>query len=176
VGPKGSPIPDPEKEPQLNGSLVEANAGGATNWMAPSFDPDTKLFYVNAERGTSLWYLTLDADGKPEGHQGGAATNFWSESSIVAVDYRTGKIVWTHPAGEGRSNAGILTTAGHLLFTGDTLGDLLALDPANGAVLWHASGGGTLSNSPMTYELDGKQYVLLGVDGVLYAWTLPNRK
>lgn len=176
VDAKGQPIPDPAKEPQLDGSLVEANAGGATNWMAPSFDPETKLFYVNAERGTSLWYLTLDADGKPEGHQGGAATNFWSESSIAALDYRTGKVVWTHPAGEGRSNAGVLTTAGQLLFTGDTLGDLLALDPANGAVLWHASGGGTLSNSPMTYELDGKQYVLMGVEGVLYAWTLPDRK
>jgi alcohol dehydrogenase (cytochrome c) len=56
------------------------------------------------------------------------------------------------------------------------LGDLLALDPANGDVLWHASGGGTLSNSPMTYELDGRQYVLMGVDGVLYAWTLPVAK
>jgi alcohol dehydrogenase (cytochrome c) len=176
VDAKGRPIPDPAKEPQLDGALVETNAGGATNWMAPSFDPETKFFYVNAEQGTSLWYLTLDADGKPEGHQGGAATNFWSESSIVAIDYRTGKVAWSHPAGAGHSNAGILTTAGHLLFTGDALGDLLALDPANGDVLWHASGGGTLSNSPMTYELDGRQYVLMGVDGVLYAWTLPVAK
>ena len=143
--------------------------------MAPSFDPETKLFYVNAARGTSLWYLTLDADNKPEGHQGGAATNFWSESSIVALDYRTGKTVWTRPVGEGRSSAGILTTAGRLLFTGDALGDLLALDPVTDR-LWHASGGGLLNSSPMTYELDGKQYVLTGVAGVLYAWTLPGSK
>ena len=176
VDAKGQPIPDPAKDPRLDGSLVEVNSGGATNWMAPSFDPETKLFYVNAVHGTSLWYLTLNADGKPEGHQGGAATNFWSELSLVAIDYQTGKIAWSRPAGEGHSNAGMLTTAGHLLFTGDGLGDLLALDPANGDVLWHASGGGILSNSPMTYELDGKQYVLMGVDGVLYAWTLPNGK
>ncbi|HEX4231895.1 MAG TPA: acido-empty-quinoprotein group A [Bryobacteraceae bacterium] len=171
---KGEPIPNPAKEPQLDGSLVESSFGGSTNWMSPSFDPQTNLFYVNAMRGTSLWYLTLNADKKPEGHQGGSATNFWSDSLIVALDYTTGKTVWTRPAGEGRGAAGILTTAGQLLFTGDGLGDLLALDPSTGAVLWHASGGGLLSGSPMTYELDGRQYVLTGVDGVLYAWTLPS--
>jgi alcohol dehydrogenase (cytochrome c) len=60
-----------------------------------------------------------------------------------------------------------------LLFTGDVAGNLLALDPENGDTLWHVNAGGTLGSSPMTYELDGRQYVITGVDGVLYAWTLP---
>jgi len=170
---KGRPIPDPAKEPQTDGSLVYAPASGATNWMAPSFSPETKLFYVNAEEGSSLWYLTLGPDGKPEGHQGGATVSFWSDSKIIALDYQTGKVRWERGIGEGRNNAGILTTAGHLLFTGDISGNLLALDPSNGDVLWHNRPGGVMSNSPMTYSIDGRQYVLAGAGSVLYAWSLP---
>jgi alcohol dehydrogenase (cytochrome c) len=141
--------------------------------MAPSFDPETKLFYVNAEEGSSLWYLSLGSDGKPEGHQGGATVPFWSSSKIVALDYQTGKARWTRDIGEGGNNAGILTTAGHLLFTGDISGNLLALDPSNGEVLWHNRPGGVMSSSPMTYSIDGRQYVLTSAGSVLYAWSLP---
>ena len=63
---KGQPIPDPKKEPQFDGSLVSPNQGGAANWPPPTFDPDTGLFYVNAARAYSVWYL-YDVDPKPEG-------------------------------------------------------------------------------------------------------------
>jgi alcohol dehydrogenase (cytochrome c) len=47
------------------------------------------------------------------------------------------------------------------------------LDASNGQVLWHSRPGGVLNDAaPMTYEIDGIQYVLTGVDGVMYAWTL----
>jgi alcohol dehydrogenase (cytochrome c) len=59
-----------------------------------------------------------------------------------------------------------------LLFTADSSGDLLALDSKSGKTLWHVYAGGTLSGAPMTYELEGRQYVLTAVDGVLNAWTL----
>jgi alcohol dehydrogenase (cytochrome c) len=170
---KGRPIPDPEKEPQPDGAFVHSYYNGGTNWMAPSFNPETNLFYVNAFQGYGLFYLTLNDDDKPEGHQGGAANSFWTNALLVAIDYRTGKVKWTRDSGTGAGSPGILTTAGHLLFTGDVSGNLLALDPASGEVLWHTYGGGNLSNSPMTYQLDGRQYILMGVDGVLYAWALP---
>jgi alcohol dehydrogenase (cytochrome c) len=170
---KGQPISNREKEPQLDGSLVQAYEEGATNWMAPSFDPETQLFYVNALRGFTVYYLSLNASKKPEGHQGGASSPLWSQAHLVAIDYKTGQIRWSRNAGEGEGHPGILTTAGHLLFTGDVLGNLLALDPDNGQTLWHVNAGGTLGSSPMTYELDGRQYVITGVDGVLYAWALP---
>jgi alcohol dehydrogenase (cytochrome c) len=172
---QGRPIPDPEKEPQPDGAFVHSYYNGGTNWMAPSFDPETNLFYVNAFQGYGLFYLTLNENEKPEGHQGGAANSFWSNALLVALDYRTGKVKWTRDSGNATGSPGVLTTAGHLLFTGDVSGNLLALDPSNGEVLWHTSGGGNLTNSPMTYELDGRQYVLTGVDGVLYAWALPFR-
>jgi outer membrane protein assembly factor BamB len=55
----------------------------------------------------------------------------------------------------------------------DPKGNLLVLDPATGKTLWHVNAGGPMFSSPMTYELDGRQYVVEGVQGVLYAWALP---
>jgi alcohol dehydrogenase (cytochrome c) len=141
--------------------------------MAPSFDPDTKLFYVNAFQGFMVYYLILDQNNKPEGHQGGAASSLWSQAQLVAIDYQTGRIRWSRKGQEGEGHPGILTTAGQLLFTGDVSGNLLALDPDDGRTLWHINAGGSLGSSPMTYELDGRQYVITGVDSVLYAWALP---
>ncbi len=172
---RGQPVPKPSKEPQPDGSLVAMAGEGATNWMAPSFDPETKLFYVNAAQGFMMYYLTLNANKKAAGHQGGAATSLWSKAMLVALDYQTGRIRWSKEEEEGDGHPGILTTAGHLLFTGDVAGNLLALDPENGDILWHTRAGGNLGSSPMTYELDGRQYVITGVDSVLYAWSLPTR-
>jgi alcohol dehydrogenase (cytochrome c) len=170
---RGRPIPAPEKEPQRDGVLVRANMDGATNWMAPSFDPQTKLFYVNAQTAWSLWYLVLNEDNKPDGHQGGTLNDLWSYSQLKALDYETGKTIWKRELGPGHSFTGVLTTAGHLLFSGDTSGNIFALDPADGSTLWHVYAGGTMNSSPMTYQIDGQQYVITAIDSVVYAWTLP---
>jgi alcohol dehydrogenase (cytochrome c) len=170
----GRPIPAPEKEPQQDGVLVQANMDGATNWMSPSFDPQTKLFYVNAQTASSLWYLMLNEDHKPDGHQAGTLNDFWSHSELKALDYLTGKTAWKREIGEGHSFTGVLTTAGKLLFSGDTSGNIFALDPANGKTLWHVYAGGRMSSSPMTYQRDGRQYVVTAIDSVVYAWTLPS--
>jgi alcohol dehydrogenase (cytochrome c) len=170
---RGEPVPNPAKEPSRDGSLVRAADEGATNWMAPSFDPETRLFYVNAQEGFGLYYLSLNKNNKAVGHQGGQATELWSRALLVAIDYQTGKIRWRRTEEERAGHPGILTTAGHLLFTGDVSGNLIALDPENGDTLWHVKAGGNLGSSPMTYELDGRQYIVTGVDGVLYAWALP---
>jgi alcohol dehydrogenase (cytochrome c) len=170
---RGEPVADPDKEPRVDGALLHSDEGGGTNWQAPSFDPETKLFYVNAETGFTVFYLSLGSNGKAEGHQGGLASPLWSRARLVAIDYQTGKIRWTREEDQGGAKPGILTTAGHVLFTGDVSGNLLALDPEDGRVLWHVYAGGQFNSSPSTYLLNGRQYVLTGVDGVLYAWALP---
>ena len=168
----GRPIAKLDKFPSADGTLVEPGSDGSTNWMAPSFDPDTGLFYVSARRIFSIFYKT--AIGKAEGW-GGRDRNLWANSVLEAIDCQTGKIRWSHELGEGEDTAGILTTAGGLLFTADTSGNLLALVAATGKTLWHAYGGGRVVSSPMTYELDGRQYVLTAVQDVIYAWALPEK-
>jgi alcohol dehydrogenase (cytochrome c) len=169
----GSPIPDPAKEPQLDGALAKGSENGGTNWMSPSWDPETGLFYVNAWDGYTLWYLQLGPNGLPVDHEGGYTVHLVDKSVLLALDYRTGKVVWKRKSGDGDGHAGILTTAGHVLFTADASGNLLALDPSNGNVLWYTRPGSNQDDAaPITYEVDGTQYILTGVDGVMYAWTL----
>jgi acido-empty-quinoprotein group A len=167
---RGRPIAKLGATPSPDGALVEPGSDGSTNWMAPSFNPQTGLFYVNARRLFSIFYNT--AEGKAEGW-GGRDRNLWANSTLRALDYRTGKVVWNHELGDGESIAGILTTAGHLLFSADNSGNLFALDPAIGKTLWHLNIGGKLDASPMTYQLDGRQYLIIPVQDVLYAFALP---
>ncbi|TAM80585.1 MAG: acido-empty-quinoprotein group A [Acidobacteria bacterium] len=168
----GQPIPKPHVAPSPDGALVEPATGGGTNWMAPSYDPQTGLFYVTATRTFSIYYLT--ARGKAEGW-GGRDRGLWDDTATRAIDYKTGKIAWTHELGRGGSSAGNLSTAGRLLFTADNAGNLLALDPATGKTLWHVNTGGQMENSPMTYMLDGRQYVVVAAQDRLMAFALPEQ-
>jgi len=170
VDARGRPQSIKEKEPKPDGVLVSPGSGGATNWMAPSFDPDSGLFYLQAHREWSVFYMT--ADGKPEGWAG-RDRGLWTQSVLEGIDYKTGDIRWKHELGDGGNSAGILTTAGKLLFTGDNSGNLLGIDPESGKTLWHVNAGGNLVASPMTYELDGRQYLLTPVQSVIFAWALP---
>ena len=169
VDAKGSPIPDPAKEPQLDGALVTPNQGGGTNWPAPAFSPDTGLFYVNASRAFSVYYI-YDPSDKPEGW-GGNDRGGWGESMTQAIDYKTGKVKWSHKWEDG-SRSGLLSTAGKLLFSGDGSGNLVALDPANGNPLWHANLGNSVTNGPITYELDGTQYLVVAAGDTLFGFAM----
>lgn len=168
----GRPIPNPDKEPKTDGTLVSPSSDGATNWPPPSFNPETGLLYVNTSQSYSIFYLT-DTDDRPEGY-GGRDTNLWAQPALKAIDYQTGKIRWSHPyRGRGFGMSGLLSTAGKLLFGGDPSGNLIAFDPETGRALWHARLSAALSNGPMTYELDGRQYLVAGAGDMLYAFALP---
>ncbi|HEV2689717.1 MAG TPA: acido-empty-quinoprotein group A, partial [Bryobacteraceae bacterium] len=60
-----------------------------------------------------------------------------------------------------------------VLFTGDNADNLLGLDASTGKTLWHVNAGGRLVSSPMTYEIDGKQYLLTAVQDLVMVWKLP---
>ncbi len=167
---KGQPIPNPAKMPQIDGTLVTPNQGGATNWPSPSFSPATGLFYVSAARAYSVWYI-YDPGENPQGW-GGTDRGGWSEYMVEALDYKTGKIRWSHKW-EGGGISGLLSTAGNLLFTGDgSSGNLVALDATTGAPLWHAGVRTQVSNGPITYTLDGLQYVVVGAGDTLWAFVM----
>ena len=167
---KGRPIPNPDKDPKPDGRLIAPDEGGMTNYRSPSFDPKTGLFIVDAHPSWSI-YFAKPADG--DYGWAGADYGLWGKGVIEAIDYQTGKIRWSHEVGAGGSGAGVLTTDSGLTFTGDSTGNILALDTTDGKTLWHAGTGADMQTSPITYELDGRQYVLSGSGGVMFAWALP---
>jgi acido-empty-quinoprotein group A len=174
VDAKGEPIPDLDKEPRVDGSLINTPGGGGTNWPPPSFDPETGLFYVNAREGYSIGYLT-DVDSQPQGY-GGAAAGGFAEPVLLALDYKTGAVTWRHKyQGAGNAFSGLLSTAGKLLFTGDPSGNFLGYDPATGRILWSFRTG-PVSNGPSTYLLNGNQYLLVGAGDTLFAFKLVGGK
>jgi acido-empty-quinoprotein group A len=165
---KGQPIPNPRKDPKVEGVLVSPGSTGVTNWPAPSFDPDTGLFYVGTQQTFSMFYLT-DTDARPQGY--GAAergAGRWG-SFLRAIEYKTGNGVWKHATQIGAQ--GLLSTAGGLLFGTDGAGNFIAFDASTGNPLWHAGIGNT-TNAPETYLLDGRQYVVVGAGDSLYAFYL----
>jgi len=170
VDKQGRPIPNPAKDPAPDGRLIAPDEGGMTNFRSPSFDVKTGLFLVSAHPSYSV-YFTKPADGTYG--WAGADYDLWSKGVIEAIDYQTGKIRWTHELGTGTPTAGILTTASGLLFTGDLKENVLVLETSTGKTLWHAGLGARISTSPISYELGGRQYVLLSAGTVLFAWALP---
>jgi alcohol dehydrogenase (cytochrome c) len=73
----------------------------------------------------------------------------------------------------GWAGAGVLTTDTGLTITGDSNGNMLVLNTADGKTLWHAGLGEDIQSSPISYELDGHQYIMTSSGGVLFAWALP---
>ncbi len=168
---KGSPIPDPAKFAKPNGTLVSPNQGGAANWWPPSYDPTLGLFYVQASDAYSVYYI-FDNNTKPEGWAGNDRGGY-AKYALRALDYRTGKLKWEHVWPFGTARSGILTTASGLLFTGDPVANFVAMNAANGTILWHAGLGTPVSNGPVTYELDGRQYLAVAAQDTMYAFVLP---
>lgn len=173
VDAQGRPIPNPEKEPAPDGRLIAPDEGGLTNFRAPSFDPKTGLFIVDAHPSWSI-YFAKPADG--EWGWAGADYGLWGKGVLEAIDYQTGKIRWTHDLGPGGAGAGVLTTDSGLTITGDAEGNVLALDTRDGKTLWHAGEGKPMESSPICYELDGREYFMTSASGVLFTWALPQEK
>jgi PQQ-dependent dehydrogenase (methanol/ethanol family) len=140
-----------------------------SNWNAAAFSPASRLYYVMV---TEKCDVDMPAD----------RTKYLDEQTpkkyLEAINIEDGKIVWRilqlGPAG-GKRDAGILATAGDLLFYGDPTGDVVAADARTGKPLWHFPTNGENKASPMTYTVDGKQYVLLIVGPNLLSFSLPSR-
>lgn len=170
---QGHPIPNPAKEPAPDGRLIAPDEDGLTNFRSPSFDPKIGLFIVDAHPSWSI-YFAKPADGVYG--WAGADYDVWGGAVLEAIDYQTGKIRWTHELYGQYPGAGVLTTDSGLTFTGDAMGNFLALDSSDGKTLWHAGSGSHIVSSPTTYELDGRQYILTGSGSVMFAWALPEQE
>lgn len=168
----GQPVRRPEKDGLPGGALVSNDNVGATNWQPPSYSPDYGLFYVQSAESWALSYTTNSDAGGAYSMEGKEEVPIDSNAYLKAIDPKTGQIVWSvkYPSGNPLAN-GVLTTAGSLLFAGDTAGNLVARDPADGHPLWY-SRLGQVSNAPETYMFDGHQFILVASGNMLYSFRL----
>ena len=167
----GRPVPNPAKEPARDGRLVAPDEAGGTNYRSPSFDPATGLLIVSAHDAYGIYFFKQE-----HGAYGWAGADYtvYGRGVLRALDYRTGQVRWSHDLHGGAGAAGVLTTASGLTFTGDSATSAMALRTSDGTTLWH-SGVGRVGNAPVTFEMDGRQYVLLGGGSALYAFALPQQ-
>lgn len=171
----GRPMVLPNTEPTPQGSLVYPDGHGGTNWSSPSYSPQTKLFYVSA-RETGAYTVA----GQPKVHfpdfGGGGRINLAGDDvygAIRALDATTGKLKWEYRM-LAPAETSTLATAGGLVFAVSDEGNFFALDAANGKLLWEFTVGGTSSESnPVTYEVDGKQYLIGASGNCFVAFALP---
>jgi alcohol dehydrogenase (cytochrome c) len=184
---KGRPIRVPGKVPSSKGSLIYPGNRGGTSWYSPSFSPRTGLFYIPSWDSYSSVYIKLPAEYR-EGHDysGGAhrspipddrslPQNFRKDEEgygvVRAVDPKSGEKRWDFKMADV-TDAGILTTASDLLFSGGRDGYFFALDARNGALLWKAAVGGAVASGPMTYSVEGRQYVAVDAGNCLFSFAL----
>ena len=172
---KGRPIRKKGIAPTPEGTLVYPNIQGAANWHSPSYSPRTKLFYQHAREMATIYYKG-DAVYKPgtafTGGGGRYVNGDDASSAIRALDAVTGKLKWEFPLlSPGFSS--LLSTAGGLVFGGTEEGNFIALDADTGKPLWDLQLGGTVRGIPISYAVDGKQYVAIAAGNALFAFALP---
>jgi alcohol dehydrogenase (cytochrome c) len=179
---KGRPNPVPGMAPTKEGTLIYPGNQGGTNWYSPSFSPRTGLFYIPAWENTSTTYVK--ADTPPVFREGQGFTGVFPRpgnpaddvhSTIQAIDPKTGMKRWTYRLSAPMTEAGVLTTASDVLFSGGRDGAFYALDARTGKLLWQTNLGPSVASSPITYAINGKQYVSVMAGNSLYTFGLRDR-
>ena len=192
---KGRPIKNPEFWPKPMGGIeVFPGTQGGTNYYPPSYSPRTGLFYLAAwdnyssrsgkydpgpwkERARYTGSTPPPGTSAPGGGRGSRPpATFKKEDegygTIRALDPRTGEKKWDFKMVDF-TESGVLTTASDLLFAGGREGLFFALDARTGERLWHVNLGGPSASGPISYAVDGKQYVVGTGAGAMFVFSLP---
>ncbi len=177
IDPQGRPMLQPGHTPDEKGEVTCPDLTGGTNFWPPSYDPRTRMFFVNAREACATFFSYKPEYIPGQRFTGGAQQLVNTRDSqpwgaFRALDPTTGERKWEFVM-PTPSRAGILTTASNLLFSGDGDGNLLALDSRTGKLLWRYQMGSPLhGTSPITYLLDGRQHLLVPSGTTLTAWAL----
>jgi alcohol dehydrogenase (cytochrome c) len=162
--------------PSATGTEICPSIDGATNWFSPSYNPDTGLFYVMALESCSVFLARPQPFAQGETYYGTGtkqAIDDHAQKILVAYSVAEGKIVWRYPqVGRGNSWGGTLTTAGDLVFFADDTGALEAVEARTGRALWQFNTGQSIHASPMSYAVDGVQYVAIAAGGDIISFSL----
>jgi alcohol dehydrogenase (cytochrome c) len=177
---KGRPVRMPGSAPTPKGTLLYPGISGGTHWWPPTYDPDLDLMIVPAlERAGVFFSSPGDRPTQGELYLGGAtglATGLESYWAVRAIRPENGSLAWEHrgssTSGEVHA-AGLMSTRGGLVFAAnDQL--FYALDARDGKLLWAFPTGARIAAAPVTYAVQGTQYVLIASGHSIIAFALVN--
>jgi alcohol dehydrogenase (cytochrome c) len=172
---KGRPIRLPDTFPTTDGTVVYPGIGGGTNWQSPSWSPLTRLFYVMAQDGQRQTYFKNKEEYRVgELFEGGGFRNLPGDEPpgvAKAIESETGRIRWEFKM-HSYVSAGLLSTAGGLVFGSSGEGHFFALDAALGKPLWRFQTGARISANPISYLVDGKQHVAIASGQTLLVFAI----
>jgi alcohol dehydrogenase (cytochrome c) len=183
----------PIATPQPPGTPTYPGIQGGTNWYSPSYSPSTGLFYLSTWEDYGTVFEGVKAEYKegtrftgganaspipgadnPAGTRTGPINTYTealAHGGVVALDPATGEKRW-HFDEHDVNTSGILTTASDLLFVGGREGYFQALNARTGALLWKQNLGGEIIAGPISFEVDGKQYITIAAGNSLFAYAL----
>ena len=173
----GRPVYIPGYQPTPEGTRVCPAVTGATNWPATAFSPATGFYYLMAEEACTIYSRNSNWWVQGQSFYGGAtrrAPNETAAKFLRAIDIQTGQIAWEIPNLSGGVIAsGVMSTAGGLVFFGDAAGGaFVAADARTGTLLWQFNTGLGWKAAPMSYAIDGKQYVAVAAGSTILAFGL----
>jgi alcohol dehydrogenase (cytochrome c) len=169
--------------PTPEGTLFKPHVHGGTNWAPPSFSPRTGLYYVSHwedsasvaiegefpgsagenTRQTAMGRIEQQRFFNKEGEAYGVVRAYDPQTLDPVWEFAMADITW----------AGTLATAGDVVFGGGREGYFFALDAESGELLWRESVGGQVNAGPMSYALDGRQYIAVAAGNALFTFALP---
>jgi alcohol dehydrogenase (cytochrome c) len=171
----GHPIRLPNIDPSEEGTYLWPGVQGATNWYSPSYSPITKLFYLAAWENRSV-YRKGEQEYSPGNRFIGSVPLIDlpeepGHGAIRALNPKTGEKVWEYPL-HTKPWAGVLSTAGKLVFGGSDEGYFFALDADTGKEMWRMNTGGIIRANPISYLSQGKQLITVAAGSSIFTFTL----
>ncbi len=184
----GRPILQPDMVPSTEGTRIYPGNQGGTNWYSPSFSPETGLFYLSVwENYSSIYHKATSDYVEGRVFVGGAPRNVVpllmqpaptlnrteeeGYGAIRAIDPKTGERKWEFKMVDV-TDAGVLTTTTGLVFSGGRDGHFFALDANTGTLLWKIQLGGPITSGPMSYAIDGRQFITINAGTSMYVFAI----
>jgi alcohol dehydrogenase (cytochrome c) len=171
---RGRPIRLPDTFPSVEGTPVWPSVSGSSNWYSPTYSPQNNLLYVAVREAGSVYFIGDAEYKKGEQFNGGGFRSVPAEQdwgAIRAFDPATGAQKWEHKL-HTAPWAGLLSTAGNLVFGSTNEGQVFALQASTGKPLWRFQAGGMGRSNPISYSTDGKQFIALTMGNSLYVFGL----
>lgn len=176
IGPDGRPVLLPGYAPTEEGQRTCPSVAGAANWTSTAYSPKTGFYYFFAQESCNIYSKNGEWWEAGKSFYGGGTRRSPGDNGgkfLKAMNIETGKPAF-EIAGIGGEilGSGLMATAGGLLFYGDGRGAFVAADASNGKLLWHFNAGPRWKSGPMSYAVDGVQYVAIASGATIVSFSL----